>query len=252
VNATRRQIVAFGGGGFSIGLEDSLLDEYVLGLVPAARPKVCFLPTASGDADHYVLRFYRAFSPRCETSHVSLFRRDSGVGDIRRHLLSRDLIYVGGGSVLSLLGAWRAHGIDTVLREAWERGIVLCGPSAGSLCWFTEGVTAFHGPPERVEGLGLLPWSNCVHFDAEPERWEAYREMLAAGMRDGYAVDDGAAVHFAGRRLLRAVSSKPGARAYRTKACARRVTRRAIACVQLGASRTEAGAPREQLTAVAA
>ena len=244
----RRQIVAFGGGGFSIGSANSLLDDYVLGLVAADRPKVCFLPTASGDADHYVLRFYRAFGGRgCDTTHVSLFRRDSGVGEIRRHLLAQDLIYVGGGSVLSLLGAWRAHGIDAMLREAWEAGVMLCGPSAGSLCWFAEGVTAFHGPPERVQGLGFLPWSNCVHFDAEPERWEAYRRMLADGMCEGYAVDDGAGLHFEGARLLRAISSKPGARAYRTRACGGRVTKRPLACLELGAA---AAAP--QLSAVAA
>ena len=249
MSAAHRQIVAFGGGGFSIGSDNSLLDDYVLGLVPATRPKVCFLPTASGDADHYVLRFYRAFSPRCETSHVSLFRRDSGVGDIRRHLLSRDLVYVGGGSVLSLLGAWRAHGIDTMLREAWDAGVILCGPSAGSLCWFAEGVTAFHGPPERVKGLGFLPCSNCVHFDAEPERWHAYRRMVAEGMPEGYAVDDGAALHFAGERLLRAVASRPDSRAYRVRSCGGRVTKRALASLQLGAPAVARGAP---LAAVAA
>ena len=81
--------------------------------------------------------------------------------------------------MISLLGAWRAHGIDAILREAWQHGVVLCGLSAGSLCWFAESVTAFHGPPTRVAGLGLLPWSNCVHFDAEPERCAACRRMLA-------------------------------------------------------------------------
>jgi|tagenome__1003787_1003787.scaffolds.fasta_scaffold20830949_2 dipeptidase E len=249
MSAANGQIVAFGGGGFSIGSDNSLLDEYVLGLVPARRPRVCFLPTASGDADHYVLRFYRRFSPSCDTSHVSLFRRDSGVGDIRKHLLSRDLIYVGGGSVLSLLGAWRAHGVDTMLREAWEAGVILCGPSAGSLCWFAEGVTAFHGPPERVEGLGFLPWSNCVHFDAEPERWAAYRRMLADGMPEGYAVDDGAALHFQGEQLVRAVTSRPDARAYRVRSCGGRVSKRALGCTRLDGA---ADAPREGLSAVAA
>ena len=101
----------------------------------AARPRVCFLPTASGDADHYVVRFYRRFSADCEASHVSLFRRDQGTGgvedDLATHLLSQDLIYVGGGNVVSMLGAWRAHGLDAILRKAWRRGIVLCGPSAG-------------------------------------------------------------------------------------------------------------------------
>jgi dipeptidase E len=228
--------VAFGGGGFSATSDNGLLDDYVLALADRPTPRVCFLPTASGDADHYIVRFYRAFSGRCHPSHVSLFRRHSGVGDIREHLLSSDVIYVGGGSVISLLGAWRSHGIDTILREAWEAGVVLCGPSAGSLCWFAEGVTAFHGAPRAIEGLGLLPWSNCVHFDAEPERFDAYRSMLVGGMCQGYAVEDGVAVHFVGERLLRAVSSRPGARAYRMRSCGGRVEKRSIPVTQLGES----------------
>src|SRR5213592_1221860 len=119
------QIVAFGGGGFSMESGNPLLDDYVLELTGAERPKVCFLPTASGDADHYVVRFYKAFGPRSEASHVSLFRRERGCGGVSfaDHLLAQDLIYVGGGSLLSLLGAWRAHGLDAVLVEAWRRGV---------------------------------------------------------------------------------------------------------------------------------
>jgi peptidase E len=214
------QIVAFGGGGFSMEAGNPLLDDYVLDATGVARPKVCFVPTASGDADHYVVRFYRRFSAVAETSHVSLFRRDKGAGavegDLEAHLLDQDLIYVGGGSVLSLLGTWRAHGLDAILKRAWRRGVLLCGLSAGSLCWFSEAVTAFHGPPEPVRGLGLLPHSNCVHYDGEATRGEAFRELIASGrMREGYAAEDGAALHFEGRELLRAVSSRPGARAYR-------------------------------------
>ena len=161
-----RQIVAFGGGGFSMESGNPLLDDYVLGLSGSERPRVCFLPSASGDADHYIVRFYRAFpAERCEATHISLFRREQGPEDLRSHLLSQDLIYVGGGSVISLLGVWRAHGIDVILREAWEAGVVLCGLSAGSLCWFAEAVTGFHGAPRRVEGIGLLPFSNCVHYE---------------------------------------------------------------------------------------
>src|SRR3954464_6419338 len=139
------QIVAFGGGGFSMDAGNPLLDRYVLDLTGVQRPRVCFVPTASGDADHYVVRFYRRFAPIAECSHLSLFRRDKGAGavegDIERRLLAQDLIYVGGGSVLSLLGTWRAHGVDAMLRRAWRRGIVLCGLSAGSLCWFAEAAT---------------------------------------------------------------------------------------------------------------
>jgi dipeptidase E len=214
-----------------------LLDDYVLSLSGSPRPKVCFLPTASGDADHYIVRFYRTFcASHCEASHVSLFRRDGGVSvDVEAHLMTRDVIYVGGGSVLSLLGAWRAHGLDSVLRRAWQAGVVLCGGSAGSLCWFAEGVTAFHGEPRRYEGLGLLPWSNCVHYDAEPERDGAYRNLLAAGMGAGYAAEDGTALHFVGRRLSRVVASRPRARAYRMRAVDGRVERRTLVPDYLGA-----------------
>jgi dipeptidase E len=215
------QIVALGGGGFSMEKDSSLLDDYILSLTASERPRVCFLPTASGDADHYVVRFYRRFSAHCDASHVSLFRRDQGVGgvedDLATHLLAQDLIYVGGGNVVSMLGAWRAHGLDSVLRRAWRRGIVLCGPSAGSLCWFAESLSAFHGAPRRVRGLGLLPYSNCVHYDAEPARRAEYHRFVAAGMRPGFAADDGVALHFRGTLLERAVSSRREARAYRVE-----------------------------------
>ena len=142
---------------------NTLLDDHVLALTGVGRPRVCFLPTASGDADHYIVRFYRAFaSSRCEPSHISLFRRETSLADPRSHLLAQDLIYVGGGSVVSLLGTWRAHGLERVLREAWLSGVLLCGGSAGSLCWFSEAGSAFHsGKPRRVLGsaccLGATP-----------------------------------------------------------------------------------------------
>jgi len=220
MNRRPPQIVAFGGGGFSMEAGNPLLDEYVLGLTGVERPKVCFLPSASGDADHYVVRFYKAFGARAEASHVSLFRRERGVGGVpfAHHLLAQDLIYVGGGSLLSLLGAWRAHGLDAVLVEAWRRGVVLCGMSAGALCWFSEAVTAFHGPAERVDALGLLPHSGCVHYDAEPERRESYHRFMADGMPAGYALDDGAALHFAGAELVDVVRSREHARAFHVDA----------------------------------
>jgi dipeptidase E len=215
------QIVALGGGGFSMERDSSLLDDYVLSLTDSERPRVCFLPTASGDADHYVVRFYRRFAASCDTSHVSLFRRDQGTGgvedDLATHLLSQDLIYVGGGNVVSMLGAWRAHGLDDVLRKAWRKGIVLCGPSAGSLCWFDEALSAFHGAPRGVRGLGLLPYSNCVHYDAEPARRAEYHRFVGDGMRPGFAAEDGVALHFRRTHLKRAVSSRPDGCAYRVE-----------------------------------
>ncbi|HEX6714403.1 MAG TPA: peptidase E [Thermoleophilaceae bacterium] len=233
-----RQIVAFGGGGFSMERDNTLLDDYVLGLADRERPRVCFLPTASGDADHYIVRFYRAFgASRCEPSHVSLFRRDGGAADIHQHVLSSDIVYVGGGSVVSLLGAWRAHGLDTTLRLAWEQGTVMCGVSAGSLCWFASALSAFHGAPQLVEGLGLLPHSNCVHFDCERDRDAAFRQHLLDGMHAGYAAEDGAALHFAGEKLTGVVTSRPKARAYRMRRTETgRIERRALPARYLGAA----------------
>jgi dipeptidase E len=227
------QIVALGGGGFSMEKDSSLLDDFVLSLADAGRfgdagvsrsgrPRICFLPTASGDADHYVVRFYRRFSPACDASHVSLFRRDQGTGgvedDLATHLLSQDLIYVGGGNVVSMLGAWRAHGLDEVLREAWRKGIVLCGPSAGSLCWFEQAL------------------SNCVHYDAEPARRAEYHRFVGEGMRTGFAVEDGVALHFCGTRLEQVVSSRPDGHAYLVEPAGEGVMEAQLQAVYLGAS----------------
>ncbi len=237
------QIVALGGGGFSMEKDGSLLDEYVLSLLKSSRPRVCFLPTASGDADHYVVRFYRRFSPSCEASHLSLFRRDQGTGgvedDFATHLLAQDLIYVGGGNVVSMLGAWRAHGLDEILRKAWRKGVVLCGPSAGSLCWFAEALSAFHGAPRPVQGLGLLPYSNCVHYDAEPARRAEYHRFVGDGMRAGYAVEDGVALHFRSTRLAAAVSSRRDGGAYRVRPGRDSVIETPVEVTYLGADSVE-------------
>jgi peptidase E len=235
------QIVALGGGGFSMEAGNPLLDDYVLSLAGRERPRVCFIPTASGDADHYIVRFYREFTARgADVSHVSLFRRDRGAGavegDLAAHLLKQDLIYVGGGSVISLLGAWMAHGMDTILETAWRNGTILCGLSAGSLCWFEEAVTAFHGPPQRVRGLGFLPHSNCVHYDGEPARRDEYHGYVSDGMIAGYGVDDGAALRFVGSDLYEVVSSRPKARAHRVEAVGGEVLETALDVRYLGVS----------------
>ncbi len=230
---------------------NTLLDDHLLRLTGVERPRVCFLPTASGDADHYVVRFYRAFpSSRCEPSHISLFRRETGVGDPREHLLAQDLVYVGGGSLVSLLGTWRAHGIDHALREAWQAGVVMCGGSAGSLCWFTEGVSAFHeGPARRLKGLGFLPWSNAVHYCDEPGRRSAFRDAIAAGMAPGYGVGDAAAIHFVGTELAEVVASRAGARAVYVSAWEEEVTERELTSRYLGAAARPGVSARTALAA---
>jgi dipeptidase E len=231
-----RQILALGGGGFSMEAGNALLDDHVLALTGVECPKVCFMPTASGDADHYIVRFYRAFpASRCQASHISLFRRDGGATDLAAHLLEQDLVYVGGGSVISLLGTWNAHGIDGMLRTAWEAGVVMAGLSAGSLCWFEYGMTAFHGENRPVRGMGFLPFSNAVHYDDKPERRAAFRCAIADGLPAGYGTGDGAALHFVGTALAEVVASREKARAYHVAPEGTEVTETELATRFLGA-----------------
>ncbi|HET7628220.1 MAG TPA: Type 1 glutamine amidotransferase-like domain-containing protein, partial [Bacillales bacterium] len=135
-----KQIIAMGGGGFSMEPDNLLLDEYIVAQARNERPKVCFVPTASGDAAGYIDKFYKAFSSlACKPSHLSLFKPP--VKDLQSFLLDKDVVYVGGGNTNNLLLLWRAWGLDVSLRKAWEQGVVLAGLSAGSICWFEEGVT---------------------------------------------------------------------------------------------------------------
>jgi peptidase E len=197
--------------------DNPLLDDFVCSLTGEVRPKICFLPTASGDADHYIVRFYNAFREVAFPSHVSLFRRERGVGNFRDHLLEQDVIYVGGGSVVNMLAVWRAHGIDEILREAWEKGIVLCGLSAGSLCWFDHAFTGYQNETSLVDGLGILPFGNSVHFEHGATRHRQFEQYLSEvqgggvpageGRTVGFGVTDGAALHFTGTELVPARSA---------------------------------------------
>ena len=193
------------------------LDQFVLELTEKPVPKICFLPTASGDPREQVTRFYERFGGwPCETSNLSLFHLGRDRIDPIERLLDQDAIYVGGGSMRNMLAIWREHGIDGAMRTAWERGIVLAGLSAGAMCWFEGGVSMSGGAPEAVAGLGILPGSLSVHLGSDIERLPTYRAAVAGGeLPPGYAADDGAAVLFKGTRLTECVASHSGARVVR-------------------------------------
>jgi dipeptidase E len=210
-----RQIIAMGGGGFSMEPDNLALDRYVLQQTGKSCPEVCFLPTASGDADGYIVRFYSAFAQlNCKPSHLSLFRLPTG--DLESFILEKDVFYVGGGNTRSMLAVWREWGLDAILREAWEQGVVLAGLSAGAICWFEQGVTdSTPGRLETLSCLGYLPGSCCSHYDGEEERRPAYHRLLEADkILSGFGVDDGAALHFVKRGLKRVISSRASAGAY--------------------------------------
>jgi dipeptidase E len=205
-----------GGGGFTAGPDDPALDELVLRLTGRPRPRLCLLPTAGGDSEHQIRRFYETFGDRlCEPSHIALFRLGRHPVPLREHLLAQDAIYVGGGSMVNLLAIWRAQGLDTILREAWQAGVLLAGLSAGSMCWFEWGVTTSSGAPAPSAGLGLIPGSNSVHHDSEPARRPVYLDAVRTGaIPAGYAVDDGAALIFCDTHLDEVVTARKSARAY--------------------------------------
>lgn len=211
-----RQVIALGGGGFSMEPENPLLDLYVLQQSGKINPKICFIPTASGDSDNYISRYYNFFNKQiCIPSHLSLFKPQTR--DLESFLLENDIIYVGGGNTKNLLILWKEWGLDTILRRAWEQGVVLAGISAGSICWFEEGVTdSFGDGLEPLTCLGFLKGSNCPHYDGELNRRPAYQNLVAKSkIKPGIATDDGVALHYIDQKLSEIVSSRPNAKAYK-------------------------------------
>lgn len=209
-----------GGGGFTMEPENPALDDYVLGLASAKVPRICLLPTASGDGEAQIRQFHATFGARaCEPMHISLFRLGSRPIPLRETLLAQDIVYVGGGSMLGLLAVWRALGLDKILRECWQSGVVLAGLSAGAMCWFEWGVTSSLGSPAPSPGLGFLGGSLSVHMDGEPARLPVFRASIADGsIPPGYAADDGVALLFRGDELADVVSSRPNRRGLRITA----------------------------------
>lgn len=223
-NEIKGHIVAMGGGGFSMEPDNPLLDDFILSLSPNQPAKVCFVPTASADSAAYLVKFYRAFSGRAIPTDLTIFdpstvpRRPANTADIASYIADQDIIYVGGGNTANLLSIWRTHGLDSVLREAWMHGKILCGISAGMICWFRDGLTDSFGKLSPLgDGLGFIDGSACPHYDGEKERPDAYRKAIDRGMTPGYAADDGAALHFRGTELVEVVTSRENAGAYRVE-----------------------------------
>jgi dipeptidase E len=223
-------ILAMGGGGFTMEPDNPALDEFALSLTGSREPRVLFLPTASGDPAVQIQAFHNRYAGRaCRAEHLSLFRLHGSTRTLGDVIADQDLIYVGGGSMRNLLAIWRAHGLDELLVEAWRRGTVLCGLSAGAMCWFEGGITKSAGPPQPIGGLGLLPGSLTVHADGEPERLPVWLEaVMRGGLPGGWAADDGVGLLYRGMELERIVSSRPAATALRVDAVGGELVRRRV------------------------
>ncbi len=193
--------------------EDTLLD-YVLGLAPGKR--LLYVPTAGMEDPAWTLEWYRRLSGRAQMSHLHFFPWPPP--NLRELVLDHDIVLVAGGNTANAIAVWRAHGFDTILREAWERGVLLAGWSAGMICWFEHGVTDSFGPElAAMECLGFLPGSACPHYDAEERRRPVFTQLVADGLPAGIAADDDVGLVYAGTELQEIVTSQAGATAYRVE-----------------------------------
>jgi dipeptidase E len=207
-----RHIVGLGGGGTE--QQTVLLYEYVLGLTGKPQPKLLYVPTAVAESADAVVGFYERFRGRGELNHLLTFPWPPE--NLRDLILAQDAICVSGGNTANMLAIWKVHGIDVLLREAWENGVVLWGASAGMICWYEAGVTDSFGPQlGGMDCLGFLTGSACPHYDGEQQRRPRYRELVDSGFPEGIAADDGVGLHYVGTELSEIVTCRPGAAAYR-------------------------------------
>ncbi|MFK3938133.1 Type 1 glutamine amidotransferase-like domain-containing protein [Alkalihalobacillus sp. NPDC078783] len=203
-----RQVIALGGGGFSMEPDNPILDDYILAQANKPTPKICFIPTAGGDQEGYITRFYRAFKEKpCIPTHLSLF--DANFTNLEAFVLDQDIVYVGGGSTRNMMVLWRDWGLDTIIVQAYEKGLICAGLSAGAICWFEQGLTdPLNGPLYPINGLGLLKGSVCPHYDGEEKRRPAYERFVKDGkMLEGYGINDGTALHFINEELYHSIQS---------------------------------------------
>ena len=209
------------GGGMLMPRDTAPLQvRYAMDLTGRPRPKLCVLNTAVGDAAESYLRFYdRLAETNAQVRHLALFPMPN-VADPEDLLMSQDVLFVGGGSVANMVAVWRVHGIDEILRKAWQAGIVLAGSSAGGICWFEGGTTDSFGIKLRAftDGLAMLPGSFCPHYDSEGERRPLYRRLVADGtLPGGIACDDGTGAHYTDETLAEIVADRPASHAYRVE-----------------------------------
>jgi dipeptidase E len=208
---TRKILIA--GGGFDTGFI-----RYMANLTGVRRPKLLYLPTASGDSQTGIIAWYKS----CAPLEVYPLVQDSFIASARQKqsweevLLSVAGIFSPGGNTLNQQAIWKAQGIDVILRQAWDKGIVLGGASAGSICWFEEGTTDSR-PKELtvVQGLGFLKGSHCPHYDREKDRRPLYQKLIASGeLKAGYACDNDAGIYFENDSVKRIIATRADAKVY--------------------------------------
>tara|TARA_B100001996_G_scaffold361256_1_gene327871 strand:+ start:298 stop:996 length:699 start_codon:yes stop_codon:yes gene_type:complete len=190
------QIIAIGGGGFGRNPKHNKIEKYILGQTKKSNPNILFIPTASAEDKNYIVNFYSCFSKlQCQPDHISFFQRTPRLDSL---INKADIIYVGGGNTKSMLGVWREWKIDHLLKKAYRKGKILCGVSAGAICWFEKGVTdSWASNLNLMDCLGFLDGICCPHYQEEGERRPSLHKMLNENkLLSAWAIDGGAAIHF--------------------------------------------------------
>ena len=209
-----RNIIAIGGGGFGANPGQGIIENYILKQTKKKNPRICFIPTATGDNEAYKVNFYSTFTNlNCYPSHLDFFKRTP---DLNELILNQDAIFVGGGNTKSMLAVWKEWGLDKILKKAYLNGTVMSGVSAGAICWFQNGITdSWASNLKMMPCLNFVKGTCCPHYDEEPERKPAVRNLLLTNkIKNVYAVDGGAALHIKDEKIFKSVIFKKNKSSY--------------------------------------
>tara|TARA_Y100001968_G_C19350142_1_gene714199 strand:- start:603 stop:1295 length:693 start_codon:yes stop_codon:yes gene_type:complete len=192
----KKNIIAIGGGGFGRSVSSFLIEKYILNISNKNCPKICFIPTATGDDDSYIVRFYSVFTRlNCQPSHVEFFKRTININE---HIMNQDIIFVGGGNTKSMLAVWNDWGLNNILKKAYNNGVIMSGVSAGAICWFTFGITdSWDNNLKILTCLDFITGTCCPHYDEEPSRIPFVEKILKENkINNCYSIEGGTALHF--------------------------------------------------------
>ena len=209
-----RNIIAIGGGGFGANPGQGIIENYILKQTKKKNPRICFIPTATGDNEAYKVSFYSTFTNlNCYPSHLDFFKRTP---DLNELILNQDAIFVGGGNTKSMLAVWKEWGLDKILKKAYLNGTVMSGVSAGAICWFQNGITdSWASNLKMMPCLNFVKGTCCPHYDEEPERKPAVKNLLLRNkIKNVYAVDGGAALHIKDEKIFKSVIFKKNKSSY--------------------------------------
>ena len=209
-----RNIIAIGGGGFGANPGQGIIENYILKQTKKKNPRICFIPTATGDNEAYKVSFYSTFTNlNCYPSHLDFFKRTP---DLNELILNQDAIFVGGGNTKSMLAVWKEWGLDKILKKAYLNGTVMSGVSAGAICWFQNGITdSWASNLKMMPCLNFVKGTCCPHYDEEPERKPAVEKLLLTNkIKNVYAVDGGAALHIKDEKVFKSVIFKKNKSSY--------------------------------------